>query len=288
MIALTQTQILPSARGWPVLLGLVALFAPGYVEMWQTLWQTDAYDYVPLIAVIVAWLFWRERAQIFADHSPSTGDLVLGALLLLAGLLLQVIGRSQSIPTFEFGAQLPIFAGALLLLRGQRSLRAAWFPLVFLAFMVPLPGWWLSALTSPLKLWIGASALEILYAFGLPVAQNGVFFSIGPYQLLIADACSGLYSMFSLSAVGVLYVYLADRQSLLQRLIMLLSILPIAFVANLIRVLVLILVTYYAGADAAQSIHDLSSPILFLGAVGMLLALDVLLLRLLPAAKNHA
>lgn len=284
----TPAQSPPSARGWPVLLGLIALYSPGYVEMWHTLWQTDAYDYVPLIALIIAWLFWRERAAIFAEHEPSTLTLSAGIALFLSGLLIQTLGRAQSIPTFEFGAQIPIIAGVLLMLRGYRSLRAAWFPLLFMLFMVPLPGWWLSALTSPLKLLIGSSSLEILYFFGLPVAQNGVFFSIGPYQLLIADACSGLYSMFSLGALGMLYVYLAGPQSRSHRLVMILSIIPIAFAANLLRVLLLILVTYYAGANAAQSLHNWASPLLFGVAIGMLLALDKILSLLLSPRDAHA
>jgi exosortase B len=191
-----------------------------------------------------------------------------------------VVGRSQDILLFDIGAQIPVLAGALLILRGSGALRAAWFSLLYIAFMVQLPGILVDALTGPLKQWISVIAEQILYAVGYPIARNGVVLTIGQYQLLVADACSGLHSMFSLSALGLLYMYLTARKSWLHNGLMMASILPIAFVANIVRVMVLILITYHLGDAAGQGfLHGFAGIVLLISAMLSLFALDSLLAK---------
>ena len=68
--------------------------------------------------------------------------------------------------------------------------------------MIPLPGIIVDAVTGPLKQWISVIVVELLYDVGYPISRNGVVLTIGQYQMLVADACSGLHSMYSLSALG--------------------------------------------------------------------------------------
>jgi len=144
--------------------------------------------------------------------------------------------------------------------------------------MVPLPSTLVDALTGPLKQWISDLVENILYAFGYPIARSGVILSIGQYQLLVADACSGLHSMFSLSALGTLFMYMMARKSTLHNAVMLASILPIAFAANVIRVIVLVLVTYYLGDEAGQGfLHGAAGMVLMIAALVCFFALDGLL-----------
>jgi exosortase B len=274
-----------SFRGWPVLIALAVLYAPTYFDLWRTLWQSDEYSHAPLVALIVLWLSWLRRAALFGERSPTTADMTWGAAALAFGLATQVIGRSQSIPLFEMVSQIPVLAGLLLLLRGRNALHAAWFPLFFLVFMIPVPGIWIDALTSHLKSWISQISEELLYSAGLPIARNGVAITIGTYQLMVADACSGLYSMFSLTALGVLFIHLTGRDNWLHRLILVLGILPIAFLANLFRVMALILVTYYGGESAGRQLHDFSSPAVFVLATLLLVLFDRSLDRFLPGRK---
>ena len=130
---------------------------------------------------------------------------------LIGGLALMVISRSQDILAVEVGSQIPVLAGAVLLLSGWGALRVLAFPLVFLAFSVPPPGFIIDALTVPLKAQISNWVAEGLYRAGYPIAQNGVMIMIGPYQLMVEDACAGLNSIFALSAIGILYVYMAGH-----------------------------------------------------------------------------
>jgi len=79
---------------------------------------------------------------------------------------------------------------------------------------------------------------------------------IGPYNLLIADACAGLNSIIALSGIGLIYTYLFPHSSRWFSAILLISAVPIAVLANIIRVMTLVLVTYYLGNDAGMTFHD--------------------------------
>ena len=172
-------------------------------------------------------------------------------------------------------------------MRGWAALRAFWFPVLFVAFMVPLPGVFVDALTGPLKQYVSEVTTQILHWAGYPIARSGVIITIGQYQLLVADACSGLNSMFSLSALGLLFMYLTARASLLHNAIMLASILPIAFAANIVRVMALILITYHFGDEAGQGfLHGAAGILLLIVALGILLVLDAVLARAIELRRS--
>ena len=165
-----------------------------------------------------------------------------------------MIGRVFDISILEFGSQPFVVAGVLLLIKGPAALRVAWFPLFYFVFMIPLPGILVDAITGPLKQWISVIVVELLYHVGYPIARSGVILTIGQYQMLVADACSGLHSMYSLSALGTLFMYIMARTSRLHNALMLVSILPIAFVANIVRVIALVLITYHFGDEAGPGL----------------------------------
>jgi len=171
-----------------------------------------------------------------------------------------------------------VILGVLLITLGWGTARALWFALFFLLFMIPLPGFVVDAATGPLKQYISVIAEQVLYAAGYPIARSGVTLTVGQYQLLVADACSGLHSMFSLTAMGLLYLYLMQRTSVARNLIIMAAILPIAFLANVVRVMVLILVTYHLGDEAGQGfLHGFAGIMLFIVGLLFLFLLDALL-----------
>jgi exosortase len=201
----------------------------------------------------------------------------LGWALVATGLACYVLGRSQDFIQFEAGSQIPLLAGLVLALAGRRAFRRLWFPILFLVFLVPVPGSLLDAILLPLKQLVSAVCEELLYLAGYPVARTGVVLQIGAYQLLIADACSGLNSMVALSGIGLLFVYLAAPASRVQSAILLVSVLPIAFIANVARVLILLLVTYYYGDAAGLAFHDQAGYMEIVFAFGAFFGFDALL-----------
>ena len=267
----------------PVAAGLLALYVPVFYEFANGLWQSDDHAHGPIILAVIVWLFWRQREAFLTPTQPARAP---GIALLVLGLLLYVVGRSQDITIFEAGALAPILAGALLAMRGWTGLRAFWFPILFVVFLVPLPGIFVDALTGPLKREVSEIAEQLLYTAGYPVARNGVMLTVGQYQLLVADACSGLNSMFSLSALGLLYLYIMRHKSWLHNGLMIAAILPIAFTANIVRVLSLVLVTYHFGDEAGQGfLHGAAGIVLLLVALTFLLILDAVLARIIKPRK---
>lgn len=269
---------------WPVLLGYLILYLPTYFDLAHGEWNSDAQAHGPIVLVVSLFLIWQQRRllQTAALESAHPRPLV-GWVILAAGLLLYALGRSQGLTLFEVGSQIPVLLGAFLVVSGITLVRAMWFPLFFLLFMVPLPGFVVDAVTGPLKEYISVITEQVLYMAGYPIARNGVVLTIGQYQLLVADACSGLHSMFSLSAMGLLYLYLMRHASMARNLIIIAAILPIAFVANIVRVMILVLVTYYLGDEAGQGfLHGFAGILLFVVGLLFLFALDTLLGLLFP------
>lgn len=252
------------------------MFMPTYYTLSQTAWGTDANGHGPMILALCAWLLWRERVEIL--NAPGQPAPVAGFALLSMSLLFYVVGRSQGIDTLEAFAQVPALMAGLLLLRGWGALRKAWFPIFFLVFMVPLPGVITQAITMPLKGAVSYCAEVIMHHVGYPVGRTGVTLQVGPYMLMVADACSGLNSIFTLEALGLFYMKLMNYQSRARNLLLAFMIIPISFISNIVRVLILILVTYHLGDEAGQGfMHGFAGMVLFVVALVLTYGFDRLL-----------
>lgn len=263
----------------PILVAAIPLLLPLYAHLSAHQWQTDDQGHGPFIIAAAIWLAWRQwDAARAAKKIPAP---LIGWPLFLFGLLILFIGRTQELYAVEAAAQLPILCGLILILFGTSVLRVFAFPLFFWIFSFPVPGWIIDAITVPLKGRVADIIVNMLYAAGYPIAQNGVIITIGPYELMVKDACSGLNSMFSLSAIGIFYIYLAKHASRIRNGILIASILPVSFFANLIRVTILVLMTYYAG-DVFTSgfFHDFAGVLLFTAALLSIFAVDGIFMAL--------
>lgn len=272
----TRATIPPAVAEWlPAMLGLVALYVPTYVDLARTLWNSEAQAHGPIILTVALWFFWKQRLVVYA--LPSS-PVVIGWAFFVLGLLLYVLGRSQDILLFEVGSQLIVIASLLIILRGWAALRAAWFPLFFMLFLIPLPGTVVDALTLPMKMAVSFVTEHVLYWVGYPISRAGVILQIGQYKLLVADACAGLQTLFTLEALGLLYLNVVRHDSLFRNVALGLLIIPISFTANVIRVMVLTLITYHYGDAAGQGfMHGFAGMVLFVSALLLIIGVDLLL-----------
>lgn len=269
-----------------VLAGFALLYLPTYYDLSHTVWASDEQGHGPIILGVSLWLLYQLRHQIAA--LPADPRPVAGGALFFFGLLLYVLGRTQAVILFEVGSQIAVIASLLLLFKGPRAVRLAWFPLFFLIFMIPLPGSLVAAVTTPLKAAVSYVAEALMYALGYPIARSGVVLHVGQYQLLVADACAGLNSMFTLEALGLLYMNLMGYTSVARNVTLAVLVIPIAFVANVVRVMVLILVTYHFGDEAGQGfVHDFAGMVLFLVGLMLMLATDKLLGLFIPSGRKE-
>jgi exosortase B len=282
MSTVLEQRGLPDTRGrwgpWlAVAAGLLLVYVPTYVDLSRGLWRDDAYAHGPIILGVFAWLVWRGCEALLEDSSPRAP--AWGATRFVAGLL-YVIGRSQALTLFEVASHLPVIAGIVLMLRGPRALRRLAFPILFLFFLIPLPGFILDAFTAPLKEVVSATVEVVLQAAGYPIERSGVVLEMGQHQMLVADACSGLNSLYSLFALGLLYAHLTGPSSRARIAILVASIVPIAIAANVLRVTALVLITYHFGEEAAQGfLHGFAGMLVFVVALLMLLGVDKLIRR---------
>jgi exosortase B len=263
-----------------LLAGFLLLMVPTVMDLARQVWQTDEQGHGPIIGAVSLWLMWRSRQRVIdAPYQPAN---VLGGLLFLAGMVMYALGRSQQIIQGEVVGIWAAGVALVLLLRGTQALRVWAFPFFFLIFLVPLPGVLVQTLTIPLKTAVSYVAESIMHWAGYPVGRSGVILTVGQYQLLVADACAGLNSIFTLEALGLLYANLMGYTSKLRNVLLAILVLPIAFAANIIRVLILILVTYYFGDEAGQGfVHTFAGMVLFGVGLVMMLATDGMLGRLM-------
>ena len=251
---------------------------PTYLKLANGPWQTEQEGHGPLIMLAAGWLAWQQRERLSSTKlSPSP---IAGWIILAGSLLLMAVTRSQDLLMVEVFTQIPVLIGCMLLVGGWALVRVFAFPLAFLVFSLPPPGWMMDALTVPLKAWISDIVSNFLYALGYPVAQNGVMIMIGSYELMVKDACSGMNSIFALSAIGIFYVHeFVDKKSWARKLILIASIIPITILANFFRVLTLVLASYYLGVDRVEGLfHDVTGIALFVFALALFFFLDGVLI----------
>lgn len=260
---------------WPLLLvgSFLIAYAPTALGLINGPWQTEQEGHGPLIIAASLWLAWQSREQIKSAAmipAPIVGWITLGC-----GLLLLFLARTQELLTFEVLSAIPVIVGCVLVTAGWPLLRILGFPIGFLFFAVPAPDWVIDGLTVPLKVLISDLVTKMLYAAGYPIAQNGVMIMIGTYQLLVKDACSGMNSIFALSAIGVFYTYAFRWGGKSRAILLLAAIIPITIFANFIRVVALVLIAYYGGIDLLEgSAHELTGLGLFVVAVALLVLFD--------------
>ena len=269
-IALATPWVLPG-------LGLLAMYGPSFFDLLNGIWRTDEQGHGPIVLGISLWLLYRSWPQAMSVPDDRPRPLVAWPLLLLAAGF-YALGRSQGILILEIGSLLWMLVGLLLLLRGPGALKTLWFPLFFMIFMIPLPGALVDALTQPMKLAVSYVAENILYRVGYPISRTGVILQIGQYQLLVADACAGLHTLFTLEALGLLYLNLVRHASVVRNVALAILIVPISFCANVIRVMVLTLITFHFGDEAGQGfLHGFAGLVLFMAALLLITGADSLL-----------
>jgi len=274
---LPRLTALSLKQTWPVILGVLVLYVPTFYALLIGLWQTEEQAHGPMILLLAAWLIYRKWPQMLQASEGKPTSLA-GWPLFICALLLYILGRSQSILIFEIGSFILLLAAILLLIRGGSALKVLWFPLFFMLFMIPLPGGLVATLTLPMKMAVSYVTEHILFWAGYPIARTGVILQLGQYQLLVADACAGLQTLLTLEALGLFYLNVVRHTSVFRNVALAILIVPISFTANVIRVIVLSLITYHLGDAAGQGfLHGFAGLVLFASALLLIIGVDSLL-----------
>lgn len=257
----------------PLVFGLALLGIPTAITLGKQVWSTEAGAHGPIVLATGLWILWRQSDAFRSEGRP--GSPWITAAMLTGALAIYVFGRAYDFISLEAAGFYGVAITFLYAYFGFRPLLTAWFPLLYLGFIVPPPGWVVDSVTAPLKEFVSFAATSIVEAFGIPITREGVSLVVAQYQLLVEDACSGMNSLVGLVAISLFYVYLARNASWRYSVFLVSLIIPIAIFANIIRVVVLVLLTYFFGDAVAQGfLHKTAGLFLFATALILVFAID--------------
>lgn len=257
------------------------LYGPLLLSLGQQWWQDPNYTHGFFVPVFSLFLIWDERAKLAALRiQPSWWGLVILAFALMA----LVMGTVSSGFFLARLSLLLLVCGVVVFLAGWKHLAAVSFPLAFLILMIP-SSTLVDQITFPLQILASKSATFLLTAVGVPAVREGNIILLPSARLEVAEACSGIRSLFSLITLTIIYGYLSETKTGVRVLLVLIA-LPVSILANALRIGVTGLVVEYWGLEGAQgTMHLLSGWLIFAGSLLLIFFLHCLSRLCLPGAQ---
>lgn len=271
----------------PLIAAAAVLAAPTFLRLGKQVWSSEIGAHGPIVLATGIWLLWRKWDAMTAAAKPGSVALTLVGLLTALGLY--VFGRAYDFISLEALGLYGCFVALLHDRFGLKALFVNWFPIFYLGLLLPAPGWVIDEFTAPLKLFVSYLSAALVEPFGIPIIREGVTMTVGPYQLLVEDACSGMNSLIGLIAITLFYIYLLRNASWRYSAFLVALIIPIAIMANVLRIITLILLTYFFGDAVGQGFLHITAG-LFLFAISLLLmfVIDSILSRSLARMGKPA
>jgi exosortase len=280
---------LPKAISWGQLAVIAALslwlFGPTLIHLVGQWWHNPDFSHGFFVPVFSAFVVWHERARLArVPLRPAWA----GLAVLAFGLFVFIVGQMGAELFLARSSMLIVLAGLIVLLLGWSYLRALLFPLGFLVLMIPIPAIILNQITFPLQLLDSRLAAAVLPLFGVPVFREGNVINLPGIQLNVAEACSGIRSLLSLTTLAIIYGYLTDRRVAVRVLLTVASV-PIAVAANSLRIIGTGLLVQYWDKDKAEGFFHASWGVfIFAIALVMMYALHEAICWVWPEPKEAA
>jgi exosortase len=233
---------------------LTGLYAPVLADMGRAWWVHPYAGHGMFVPAFSAYVLWLSRSRLRA--ACGRGHPV-GALLVLLGLGVLAIGRWEASLLVQGASLVITVAGLILWGFGAQCLRRAAFPVTFLLLMAPLPRQIVDAVTLNLQLFAAGFAGEVLERLDIPFYLHDQMIDLSTITLDVAEVCNGLRFLLALVTVTIAFAQLTQR-SLARKVILVASAVPIAILANAVRVATIAAGVYYIGPQVASGlIHHL-------------------------------
>ena len=247
-------------------------------------WWTDPnFSHGFLVPAFSAFIVWQKRKELAKfEPKPSWFGLVIIAGS-LAGLIVGTLGVEFFLQRSSF---VFLVAGLIIYFFGWRHFRAVAFPWAFLFFMIPIPAIIFNQIAFPLQFLAARLANSLLTLFGVPVLREGNVIQLPTITLEVAEACSGIRSLMSLGALAVIYGSFLETRTL-RRVLLALAAIPIAVVANGLRVMGTGLAGVYWDPSKAEGFfHEFSGWVIFIISLLLLFAFHAILRWVWPERKG--
>jgi exosortase len=256
-----------------------ALFVYGPILYYMGLhWQqVEDYSHGFLIAPLAVYFAWQRLPQL--RRVPLEGSW-LGVLPLLLGAMALAVGRLGGELMSMRASFVLTLIGIVIVVLGLKAFRILAFPLLFMFLMVPLPQSLVNVVAFPLQLTAADAAVNVLYLLQIPALREGNIIHLVGKDLFVAEACSGLRSLMALITLGVVFAYFF-RKSMVERIILVLSAIPIAILVNAFRVALTGVLTHYFGSDMATGAVHATEGLFTFGIAFLLLLAEARLLSVI-------
>ena len=267
-----------------LLVGLATwVYWPIFVSLVQTWWSEPEYSHGYVVALFSAYLLYRNRGKL-QQGQPRTSW--WGVPVLAAALGLYLFGAYVGIDYLAAVSLVPCCLGLALLLGGWTAVKWSAPASLFLLFLIPLPFRVARALATPLRGIATKTSGYALQVLGFPVIVEGFTLRLDDYQIAIAEACSGLSMLYVFVALAAAVVIVSKRP-ILDRALILVGALPIAVVANVLRIILTAVAFSVAGKEAGEFIfHDLAGWLMMPIALGLMyLELKLIDVILVPTSR---
>lgn len=262
---------------------LIFLFWDGLVELERKWGASEEYSYGYLIPVVAFYLLWL-RAKQFKDLQISGAW--AGVPIVVAGIFAFVLGELSSIYFIIQYGFLITTVGLVVAAAGWKGLKIAWVPIAYLVFMVPLPEFLFTKLSTQLQLISSDLGVAVIRWFGVSVYLEGNVIDLGIYQLQVAEACNGLRYLFPLMSFGFLCAAVYQGPTW-HKVVVFLSSIPITVLMNSFRIGVIgVLVDNYGIEQAEGFLHYFEGWIVFMACVGLMFLIMWGLHRLSGSGKS--
>jgi len=283
-----------------IIWGLVgALYSPVIYQLYRQRWESIDYTHAYFILPISLYFAWRKLGDVFKRDTfqhgsgrkntnvinssrtnlshPNTSPPLFGLSFAVLGLFMFIFGWKLDYLFITTLSLIPLLYGIIIYLYGTKMAGALSFPILYLLLMVPPPLGVLDAITIPMRHGVSVAAVGVLKLLHYPIHREGLMLYLGGHEIFMGAPCSGFRSLITMFSLGVVYVYVI-KGALWKKLILVAAIIPLALLGNLIRVIILCLLTFHAGEKVAQGFfHYFSGGVIFVVMIVGLLILEFIL-----------
>jgi len=244
---------------------LIALWIISFYPVFPLLiqnWLTDSnHSYCILVPFLAAYLIWAKRKELKNTKIQAS---VSGAFIFAFSMLFYLVSYIGGILFFMRLSMVLSLWGMVLLFWGKDVFKLVRFPMLFLLFLIPVPESVEMAITFPLQLFATRISSYILSILTIPVYREGNMLYFVNSQLEVAEACSGIRSITALLMLATIFVHLMES-GILKKLIILISSVPIAMAANILRVTGTGILAHFYGDQVARGfLHEFSGVVVFI------------------------
>lgn len=261
----------------------ICLYSPVFHTLYQSRWEAIDYTHAYFILPVSLLIVWLKRDKIkkicLTPYPLPLTSYFPGFFLIILGLGIFIFGWRWDYLFISTLSLIPLLFGMCLFLYNKGLARILVFPILYLLLLVPVPVGVLDSITLPMRYLASVLSANILSLMRYDIVREGLLINMGGHEIFMGAPCSGFRSLITMISLGLIYIYF-NKGTMSKNMILFISIIPLALIGNLTRIIALCLITFYFGEAAGQGFfHNFSGMVVFLIIILGLMGLEKALNR---------